>query len=363
MKTAKIGLFIGLVLGLLVLVGPVGGAELPVPGQYATIQTAIDAASDGDTVVVAPGRYVENIDYKGKAITVRSSEPGDWDVVENTIIDGSAGDPRENGNCVLFDKGEGRTSILDGITLTRGTGGRAQYDDRSLGKGEVHAGGGILCLDSSPTIRRCIIKDNGLVGGWEPVGGGIAILGNCKAVVSNCIIVHNTGEGYLGRACGIFIRSHNPETAISTIRNCTIAHNRPDSWEEWTYQVNCSNTRTRICNTIIWNEACEGHPDCESYWGNGHTRSLLMKDVSPVTHSCVNNAYTYVDDALYAERTDLTLFGGNIDEWPGFVGPYIEAYPNEADYHLLASSVCVNAGDPNFVGEAGEMDIDGEARV
>ena len=98
MKAVRKGLFIGSVLGLLVLVGSVRGAELPVPGQYGTIQEAIEAASDGDTVVVAPGRYVENIDFKGKAITVRSSETGDWDVVENTIIDG-----REGGSCVLFD--------------------------------------------------------------------------------------------------------------------------------------------------------------------------------------------------------------------------------------------------------------------
>ena len=363
MKTAKRGLFIGVVLGLLVLPGPVEGVELPVPGQYATIQAAIDVASDGDTVVVAPGRYVENIDFKGKAITVRSSEPSDWEVVESTIIDGGEGVRYVYGSCVLFDKGEDGTSILDGITLTRGTGGWADYDDRSLGKSPVHAGGGILCVDSSPTIRRCIIRDNG-VEDSAPHGGGIALLGDCQAMISNCIIVHNRGGGYFSSiGCGILIRSKNPETAISTIRNCTIAHNRPDSWEDWTYQVNCSNTRTRICNTIIWNEACEGHPDCENYWGGGHTRSLLMKDASPVTHSCVKNAYTYTEDARYAEWCDLTLFGGNIDEWPGFVGPYIEAYPNEVDYHLMANSVCVNAGDPNFIGEAGEMDIDGEARV
>lgn len=365
MKAVRKDLFIGLVLGLLVLVGPVQGAELPVPGQYATIQEAIDAASDGDTVIAAPGRYVENIDYKGKAITVRSDEPSDWEVVEYTIIDGS-----EGGSCVVFDKGEGRTSILDGITLSRGTGGWADYHDRSLGRPPVHAGGGILCVDSSPTIRRCIIRDNG-VEDSAPHGGGMALLGDCKAMISNCIIVHNRGGGYISSiGCGILTRTKNPETAISTIRNCTIAHNRPDSWDDWTYQVNCSNTRTRICNTIIWNEACEGHPDCENYYGGGHTRSLLMKDVmsvtynvKSVTYSCVKNAYTYTEDERYAERIDLTLFGGNIDEWPVFVGPYIESYPNEADYHLVSNSACVNAGDPNFVSEADEMDIDGQARV
>ena len=54
-----------------------------VPDDYTTIQGAIDAAVDGDTVLVKPGTYVENISFKGKAITV-TSEQG----VDVTVIDG-----------------------------------------------------------------------------------------------------------------------------------------------------------------------------------------------------------------------------------------------------------------------------------
>ena len=58
-------------------------ATLKVPSQYPTIQDAIDASVNGDTVLVEPGTYVENIDFKGKAILVQSSGgPG------GTVIDG-----------------------------------------------------------------------------------------------------------------------------------------------------------------------------------------------------------------------------------------------------------------------------------
>ena len=50
-------------------------ATIHVPAQYSTIQQGIDAATLGDTVLVAPGTYVENIDFIGKGITVGSEGP------------------------------------------------------------------------------------------------------------------------------------------------------------------------------------------------------------------------------------------------------------------------------------------------
>jgi len=89
-------------------------AQLRVPQLYHTIQSAIDAASDGDTVIVAPGLYYENIDFLGKAITVQSTDPSDPAVVHATIIDGSGAD------CVTFRNNEDERSVLRGMSLTNG---------------------------------------------------------------------------------------------------------------------------------------------------------------------------------------------------------------------------------------------------
>src|SRR5262249_2799980 len=81
-----------------------------VPGNQATIQAGIDAANAGDTVLVGPGAYAENINFRGKAITVTSSAGP-----ATTIIDGSA-----KGPVVTFNSGEATSSKLSGFTIQNG---------------------------------------------------------------------------------------------------------------------------------------------------------------------------------------------------------------------------------------------------
>jgi hypothetical protein len=155
MKQAVIGFVI-------ILYGGFCSADtLLVPSEYSTIQAAIDDCNHGDEVIVAAGTYVENITFDGKQIVVRSEDPGDWDTVVNTVIDGSNGDPDEYGSCVTFRNSEDSNSILSGFTLTGGVGTRSHVyvTDERLPPGRLGdkdpIGGGIVCYYSSPVIERC----------------------------------------------------------------------------------------------------------------------------------------------------------------------------------------------------------------
>jgi hypothetical protein len=135
---------------LCALCAVVQASIIHVPADYPSIQAAIDAAVDGDTVLVAPGTYVENINFKGKAITVKSSAGA-----ESTVINGKNPQNPDRGSVVLFMKGEQADSVLEGFSLIKGSGTYQDY----WGFWDPY-GGGIFCKASSPTILNNIISEN-----------------------------------------------------------------------------------------------------------------------------------------------------------------------------------------------------------
>ena len=141
------------------------------------IQVAIDLADDGDTIVVPPGVYYENISFGGKSITRESEDPNDWDVVAQTILDG-----QQNGPVVVFKNSENSNAILRGFTITNGSGRAVEG---------TLCGGGIFVDSSSPTVSNNLIISN-----TASCGGGIYIRGeSAQPLLADNLIEDNQGDG------------------------------------------------------------------------------------------------------------------------------------------------------------------------
>ncbi len=160
-------------LGLVVVLSTCASARiLHIPSEYPAIQNGIDAAVDGDTVLVAPGTYTgpnnRGVDFLGKSITVKS-ESGS----STTIIDCELSD-----RGFYFHMGEDTTSILEGFTIING-----EVDGES-------SGGGIFCTNASPTIRNNVITN--CHGYW---GGGIGCVSASPVIIGNSIIDNDGDRG------------------------------------------------------------------------------------------------------------------------------------------------------------------------
>lgn len=205
-----------------------------VPDDYATIQGAIDASANYDTIIVRPGTYVENLIFSGKEIIVES-ESGP---AVTTINGGNPSNP-DFGSVVLFENGETRDTVLDGFTIANGTG--------TLSSTMVsHEGGGIYCQDgSSPSIIGCVVTSN-VVDGH---GGGIACVEGSSPFIADCTITLNTtggaysgggiyctdgspdivecviSENWGGTGGGVYVEYQNPDLSA-----CTIVNNTTDTY-------------------------------------------------------------------------------------------------------------------------------------
>jgi len=174
--------------------------------EYSSIQRAIDDARNGDEIVVRPGVYQGKINFKGKNLTLRSTDPNDPAVITETIL-------IAYGDVVTFSNGEDANCVLAGFTI-------ADSDN------------GIYCSAASPTITNCNIVDN--------VSAGMKLYMASKPTISKCIIAGNGGSGldmYTFTA-GRYILINSP-----TIVNCTIAGNS---------KIGISEGMPTVLNSIIY---------------------------------------------------------------------------------------------------------------
>jgi predicted outer membrane repeat protein len=324
-----------------------------VPQDYATIQAAIDAAQDSDTVILAPQTYTglgnRNISFKGKKITVSSTDPQDAQVVAGTVIDceGAA-------RGFAFSMSEGADSKLMGVTIKNGysfLGGAIYcYNNSSplisncvIVNNSGGFGGAITCANpgSNPSIVNCQIKANSAL-----VGGGGIYCNGASPTIQGCIISGN----YAMQGGGVY--SHNPGSPA--LVNSTVAANNASQRAGGLYCYGSSNLATT--NTILWQDAAQ------------YGAELLVANIGAATSVAVS--YCDVEnsgESVIAESGCTVTWGaGNIGLDPCFVqiGYALDGKISAAgDYHLLSDSPCIDSGDPAFSAGAGEVDIDGDNRV
>ncbi len=177
------------------------------PADYNNIQAAIDDANDGDTVEIQLGTYTgpgnRDIDFKGKPITVQSTDPNDPDIVDATMIDANGTEAAPH-RCFIFQNAEDQASVLAGLSITGG------YSKSS--KWPADSGGGIHCFGSSPTITKCVVRGNYA---FEK-GGGILCVGG-SPYISSCSIRNNSAD-YSGGGISTY-------GSDLTVKRCTIREN------------------------------------------------------------------------------------------------------------------------------------------
>lgn len=337
-----------LIVGVLFLYSSTAfGITINVPADYATIQAAIVATKDGDTVLVHPGTYIENINFNGKNIVLGSLFiiTEDSNYISQTVIDGN-----NSGRVVTFKNGENSTATLNGFTIKNGStdensdGGGIYCDNSSplitnniiIGNSS-RQGGGIACSSSAPIINNNIITNN-LVA-WN--GGGIYCF-NSSPNISNNTISENEATM---RGGGIWCQYYSsPE-----ITNNIITGNSAGYWGGG--GINCwdHSSPTITNNTIVDNSATQGggifcfgdsNPIIVNsiLWNNFPTQIIIYSGAIIISYSDIQEGKNGI---VVNDEGTLNWLNGNIDENPLFVSS------ETGDFHLQQGSPCIDMGSPD----------------
>ncbi len=312
------------------------------------IQAGIDKAANGDTVIVAQGKYVENINFGGKNIVLRSTDTTNWGVVRSTVIDGN-----QAGSVVTFAGTEDETCAICGFTIQNGSGTpySSPAGGTSLGGGGIYGG-----LWSGPRTRATL-ENNIVAGNTAQDGGGIIA---CDGLTQNSLIVGNAaGHADTKWHGGGIFYSHG------IIQNNLVAGN----------SGGCGGGMSH-CNAVLRNNIVVGNSGTVEGGGISHLGRAYQGPAGGSMTNCIVRGNTcgsrpeMTDDCVaptYSCIKDWTSGGlGNMSGNPRFVDPDgpddDPATYEDNDYRLLPNSPCIDAGI-NEDWMNGAVDLDGNPRI
>lgn len=339
---------------MLLMSGVIWAHQIKVPESVSSIQRAVDQASEGDTVLVSPGHYVENIHISGKSIVLASHYIFDQnpESILQTILDGSQPAHADSGSVItISDQSSAR--VL-GFTLTEGTG--AVWEDWELGH-LYREGGGVFVVDANPVIEHNYIHHNVAIDtdGMMSAGGGGIACEYAEAQISNNVIKYNQAR----YGAGVVV-SYSDAAIYNNIIALNVGGQDFGGAGLWFYKVVNVNL---INNTIVANQAV--HEGANLGYGAGTGGAFLIW----------SGYYTIMNNIIWDNTQTLGLFPVEmiVSADAGFsynniqdnyaLDPKnrnISIDPQFADstYMLASESPCIDAGhageiyqDPEGTGE------------